>query len=212
MNTAAVSKRIVTATINGDSVEFKLFLDAVTEVASELAQALVRDGEGATKFITIHVEGGMNETECRKVGYAIAPPPLTAAIRKVHDFLTVGAAAPLQEAGVTALRLPPSYYDDLATLYQAKRDRFLPALEDVGFQVYWPQGAYYAMADLSSFGSEDDRTFALRLIQEAGVAVVPGSSFFSRPELGRHLVRFCFCKKDETLDEAIERLQRWAQV
>jgi aminotransferase len=145
-----------------------------------------------------------------RVGYAIAPPAITAGIRKVHDFLTVGAAAPLQEAGVTALGLPQSYYEGLAALYQAKRDRFLPCLEEAGFRVYWPRGAYYAMADISAFGDDDDRSFALRLVREAGVAAVPGSSFFSRPELGRSLVRFCFCKRDETLDEAAERLRRWA--
>lgn len=144
-----------------------------------------------------------------RIGYALAPPALTAGIRKVHDFLTVGAAAPLQEAGVTALGLPDGYYRELAALYREKRDRFLPALEEVGFRVHWPRGAYYAMADFSALGDEDDTAFALRLVREAGVAAVPGSSFFSRPELGRRLVRFCFCKRSETLDEAVLRLRRW---
>ncbi|MBE0617183.1 MAG: aminotransferase class I/II-fold pyridoxal phosphate-dependent enzyme, partial [Proteobacteria bacterium] len=145
-----------------------------------------------------------------RIGYAIAPPALTAAIRKVHDFLTVGAAAPLQEAGVTALNLPDAYYRDLASLYQAKRDRFLPVLERAGFRCFRPRGAYYVMTDVSGLTALDDTGFAMELVRGAGVAVVPGSSFFSDRALGRSLVRFCFCKKDETLDEAARRLERWA--
>ncbi|GAB4270186.1 MAG: aminotransferase class I/II-fold pyridoxal phosphate-dependent enzyme [Deferrisomatales bacterium] len=145
-----------------------------------------------------------------RIGYAIAPPEITGAIRKVHDFLTVGAAAPLQEAGVAALELPDRYYEELAKLYQDKRDRFVPVLEEIGFRCFRPQGAYYVMADISGFGADDDTAFALSLTRDAGVAVVPGSSFFSRPELGRGLVRFCFCKREETLDEAARRLRRWA--
>ena len=145
-----------------------------------------------------------------RVGYAIARPELTSAIRKVHDFLTVGAAAPLQEAGVTALRLPEDYYRGLAALYQGKRDRLLPVLERAGFRTFRPRGAYYVMADVSGFGFPDDTAFALHLVREAGVATVPGSSFFSSRESGIHFVRFCFCKKDETLDEAGRRLERWA--
>jgi len=145
-----------------------------------------------------------------RIGYAIAPPGLTAAIRKVHDFLTVGAAAPLQEAGVTALGMPEAYYRELARTYERKRDRFLPALERAGFRCFPPQGAYYVMTDLSGIAEDDDVAFAMRLVRDAKVAVVPGSSFFSRPELGRRLVRFCFCKRDETLDEAVRRLDRWS--
>ncbi len=147
-----------------------------------------------------------------RIGYAIACPELTAGIRKVHDFLTVGAAAPLQEAGAVALGLPEAYYRDLADLYQAKRDRFVPRLEALGFRCFPPEGAYYVMADVSGFGAEDDTAFALELVRHAGVAVVPGSSFFSDPALGRNLVRFCFCKRDETLDEALDRLERWARA
>lgn len=157
--------------------------------------------------------GGMSKTYSVtgwRIGYAVAPPALTAAIRKVHDFLTVGAAAPLQEAGVTALRLPETYYRGLAALYQAKRDRFLPRLEQAGFRCFAPRGAYYVMADTSGLTSQDDAAFAADLVRDAGVAVVPGSSFFSDPALGRSLVRFCFCKKDETLDEAARRLEKWA--
>jgi aminotransferase len=145
-----------------------------------------------------------------RIGTAIAPPPLTAAIRKVHDFLTVGAAAPLQRAGVTALRFPASYYADLAALYRAKRDRLVPVLEEVGFRCFRPQGAYYVMADFRDLSGGDSTAFALALIREAGVATVPGASFFSDPAAGDHLVRFCFCKQDPTLDEAAARLRRWA--
>jgi aminotransferase len=157
--------------------------------------------------------GGLSKTYSVtgwRIGYAVAPPALTGAIRKVHDFLTVGAAAPLQEAGVAALGLPEAYYRDLAALYRAKRDRFLPRLEKAGFRCFRPQGAYYVMADISALTAVDDASFAAGLVRDAGVAVVPGSSFFSQPALGRNLVRFCFCKKDETLDEAARRLEKWA--
>jgi len=145
-----------------------------------------------------------------RIGYAIAPPALTAGIRKVHDFLTVGAAAPLQEAGITALSLPDAYYRDLAELYRGKRDRFVPVLERAGFRCFVPSGAYYVMADISGVTKLDATAFALELVREPGVAVVPGPSFFSNPQDGRSLVRFCFCKRDETLDEAARRLERWA--
>jgi aminotransferase len=143
-----------------------------------------------------------------RVGYCIAPPAITAAIRKVHDFLTVGAAAPLQSAGAFALRLPPAYYEQLQRDYLRRRDMLLPVLEAAGFQVFRPDGAYYIMVDISAFGFRDDIEFTRFLVREIGVACVPGSSFYSRPELGARQVRFCFCKKDETLDAAAERLQK----
>jgi aminotransferase len=145
-----------------------------------------------------------------RIGYAIAPPTLTAGIRKVHDFLTVGAAAPLQEAGVAALSLPEAYYRGLADLYRAKRDRFLPVLGRAGFRCFPPAGAYYVMADVSGLTRQDATAFALELVRDPGVAVVPGPSFFSRAGDGSTLVRFCFCKRDETLDEAARRLEGWA--
>ena len=141
-----------------------------------------------------------------RVGYVIAPPDITSAVRKVHDFLTVGAAAPLQSAGAFALRLPPPYYEELRRDYQRRRDMLLPVLEDVGFGLTNPEGAYYVMTDISAFGFRDDIEFTRFLVSEVGVAVVPGSSFYSRPELGANQVRFCFCKKDETLEAAAERL------
>lgn len=143
-----------------------------------------------------------------RVGYCIAPPAITNAIRKVHDFLTVGAAAPLQAAGAYALQLPQGYYDKLQADYAARRDQLLPVLERAGFRTFRPDGAYYIMTDISDFGFTNDVEFTRHLIREIGVACVPGSSFYSRPELGSQQVRFCFCKKDETLNAAAERLEK----
>ncbi len=143
-----------------------------------------------------------------RVGYCIAPPEITSAIRKVHDFLTVGAAAPLQAAGVSALKLRAEYYDKLQSEYRARRDLLLPVLEGAGFKTFVPDGAYYIMTDISSFGFNDDVEFTRHLIREIGVACVPGSSFYSVAERGRQQVRFCFCKKDETLNKAAARLQK----
>jgi aminotransferase len=143
-----------------------------------------------------------------RVGYCIAPPEITSGIRKVHDFLTVGAAAPLQAAGAYALSLPADYYQRLQTEYRARRDLLLPVLEKAGFKTFRPDGAYYIMTDISAFGFADDVEFTRHLIREVGVACVPGSSFYSQPELGSQQVRFCYCKKDETLQLAAERLER----
>ena len=143
-----------------------------------------------------------------RVGWVVASPDLTEAIRKVHDFLTVGAAAPLQEAGALALGLPDSYYTELARDYQGRRDLMLEMLERAGFRCFRPRGAYYVMAEISAFGFEDDVQFARHLIEDVGVAAVPGSSFFFHPEEGSKLIRFCFCKKYETLKLADERFLR----
>jgi aspartate/methionine/tyrosine aminotransferase len=143
-----------------------------------------------------------------RVGYCIAPPQITGAIRKVHDFLTVGAAAPLQAAGAYALSLPPEYYDRLQNEYRNRRDLLLPVLQNSGFETFLPDGAYYIMTDISRFGFTDDVEFTKHLIRDVGVACVPGSSFYSVPERGRQQVRFCFCKKDETLQLAAERLEK----
>lgn len=143
-----------------------------------------------------------------RVGYCIAPPDITSAIRKVHDFLTVGAANPLQHAGAYAMSLPPSYYDELQIEYQRKRDFIVPALREAGFKCDTPEGAYYVMTDISNFGFANDIEFTKHLIREIGVAVVPGSSFYYDSSMGSQMVRFCFCKKDETLEAAVERLQK----
>ncbi|HKX32986.1 MAG TPA: aminotransferase class I/II-fold pyridoxal phosphate-dependent enzyme [Blastocatellia bacterium] len=143
-----------------------------------------------------------------RVGYAIAAPDLINGIRQVHDFLTVGAAAPLQEAGVYALSLPPSYYQKLQQDYRTRRDYLLGVLEEVGFKCFKPDGAYYIMTEISNFGFADDVKFTEHLVREIGVAVVPGSSFYRRPELGAQQVRFCYCKRDETLQAAAEKLHK----
>jgi aspartate/methionine/tyrosine aminotransferase len=143
-----------------------------------------------------------------RVGWAIAPPDVTAAIRKVHDFLTVGAAAPLQEAGAVAMQLPPSYYETLAREYAERRDRMLGILTAAGFQCFKPRGAYYIMTDISAFGFADDVSFAQYLVKEIGVAAVPGSSFYRDPADGRTHLRFTFCKKESTFQAATERLAK----
>lgn len=143
-----------------------------------------------------------------RVGYTIAPPEITQAIRKVHDFLTVGAAAPLQEAGAHALRMPRSYYASLQSGYAEKRERLLRVLRAAGFRCFDPDGAYYVMTDISGFGYKDDVEFSRFLVKDVGVAVVPGSSFYHDPELGKNQVRFTFCKRDETLSAAEERLNK----
>lgn len=143
-----------------------------------------------------------------RIGYAIAPEDITSAIRKIHDFLTVGAPAPLQEAAVTGLKLPRDYYTKLATFYQHKRDMLCAALEGVGFAPFIPRGAYYVLCGISSFGAESDVDFVVRLVEEIGVATVPGSSFYSSQELGKDKIRFAFCKTEETLRAAIQRLEK----
>src|SRR5713226_7989652 len=152
-----------------------------------------------------------------RVGWVLAPPEPTQPIRKVHDFLTVGAAAPLQQAGASALRFPQIYYDKLAASYAGKRERLLKILTSAGFTVFKPRGAYYIMTDISRFADPDpvrfqadtkDVRFAKFLVEEIGVAVVPGSSSYDNPQDGAPQVRFTFCKKEETLAAAEERLSR----
>lgn len=139
-----------------------------------------------------------------RLGYVIASQSVINEARKVHDFLTVGAAAPLQQAAVTALELPDSYYAELQALYTAKRSLFLEYLDAAGLKYTEPQGAYYVMIDISEFGWESDTAFCEWLAREVGVAAVPGSSFFHEPV--NHLIRLHFAKRDETLAAAGERL------
>jgi aminotransferase len=143
-----------------------------------------------------------------RIGTMIACPEITAALRKVHDFLTVGAPAPLQRAGVVALNLPQSYYDELARSYVQKRQTMLSILDDAGIKYFKPQGAYYVFTDISEFGYKTDLEFTHYLVKDIGVAVVPGSSFFSRKELGYNNVRFCFSKTLQTLQAAQARLSK----
>jgi aminotransferase len=142
-----------------------------------------------------------------RLAYAIAPEPITSAIRKVHDFVTVGAPHPLQVAAATALAFPDSYYVELLGAYRERRDFLLEILEGAGFRSYPPDGAYYVMTDISQF-NEDDVSLARRMVREVGIATVPGSSFYLDPERGRRQIRFSFPKKMETLRRAADRLAR----
>ena len=140
-----------------------------------------------------------------RLGYTIAPAEITERIKKVHDFLTVGAAAPLQEAVVTALKFDDSYYQEVLDLYTAKRDLFCQGLDSIGLEHNVPQGAYYVMMDISEFGYDSDLEFCEDLASKVGVGAVPGSSFFREPV--NHLIRFHFAKRDETLNAALENLK-----
>jgi len=190
----------------------------VVAVTDEIYEHILYDGTKHTSMaslsgmrdqtITINSISKTYSLTGWRVGWAIASPNLTASIRKVHDFLTVGAPHPLQEAAATALRMDRSYYKDLATQYQERRDFLAQALRETGFRVYLPRGAYYIMTDVSRFGFSEDVTFARYLVEKAGVATVPGSSFYSHPSLGKTKVRFCFPKKKETLQAAVERLKK----
>jgi aminotransferase len=157
---------------------------------------------------TITISGLSKTFACTgwRLGYAIAPAAQTDAIRKVHDFLTVGAPAPLQAAGAVGMAFDADYYNHMAGEYRARRDVLLPALRDAGFGFSAPEGAYYVLADFSALSKDDDVTFAKWLAREIGVATVPGSSFYHEAALGRTLTRFAFCKKLETLELAVERL------
>lgn len=144
-----------------------------------------------------------------RIGYVIAPPHITSAVKKVHDFLTVGAAAPLQEAAAKVMNSCDDYYKSLNDFYTVRRDYFIKVLEDVGFKCNRPSGAYYVMADIEGFGMGDDIEFSRYLIKDIGVAVVPASSFYrSKDSEGKNMVRFCYCKKMETLEAAAQRLTR----
>lgn len=140
-----------------------------------------------------------------RLGYVIAPAPIIERAKKVHDFLTVGAAAPLQEAVIPGLKFGQDYYDDLLQKYTHKRDLFCKGLDDLGFVHNIPQGAYYVMLDISAFGYDSDLQFCEDLAAKVGVGAVPGSSFFREPV--NHLIRFHFAKKDDTLNEALNRLE-----
>jgi aspartate/methionine/tyrosine aminotransferase len=190
----------------------------VFAITDEIYEHMVYDGarhislatlEGMReRTITINALSKTYSVTGWRVGWAIAPEEVTASIRKVHDFLTVGAAAPLQEAGAVALSMPETYYQNLASEYRTRRDRMLSILAEAGFRCFKPHGAYYIMTDISGFGFPDDLAFARHLVEEIGVAGVPGSSFYDDPADGKHYLRFTFCKTDKTLAAAGERLTK----
>src|ERR1700722_2744397 len=187
-------------------------------ITDEIYEHMLYDG---AKHISLATLDGMRERTITinalsktysvtgwRVGWAIAPPEVSSAIRKVHDFLTVGAAAPLQAAGAAALESPPSYYENLAKDYLVRRDRLLGILTGAGFQCFKPHGAYYIMTDISAFGFPDDVAFAKYLVKDIGVAAVPGTSFYRNPADGRTHLRFTFCKTEKTFQAAAERLAK----
>jgi aspartate/methionine/tyrosine aminotransferase len=192
----------------------------VLAITDEIYEHMVYDGKRhlsiatlpgmAERTVTI---GGFSKTYSVtgwRLAYACAPKPVTDAVKRVHDFLTVGAAHPLQIAAVTALGLPPKYYTDLRDSYQGKRDLLLGALEKAGFRCHRPDSAYYVLADWTAVAGDtafaDDTAFSLWLTKEVGVTSIPGSSFFHDKALGRGLVRFAYPKKEATLQEAARRL------
>jgi aspartate/methionine/tyrosine aminotransferase len=193
----------------------------VVAITDEIYEHIIYDGVQHISIASLEGMGertvtinGLSKTYSAtgwRVGWAVGPAEITNAIRKVHDFLTVGAPAPLQEAGAAALGLSTSYYQSLAAGYRERRDRLMPALSDAGFRCFRPRGAYYVMTDISSFGFDNDIAFVRHLVKEVGVSAVPGSSFYHNPRDGARQVRFAFCKRAETLDEAGRRLKQLAK-
>jgi aspartate/methionine/tyrosine aminotransferase len=183
----------------------------VVAITDEIYEHLVYEGEHVRlatlpgmrdRTVTINGVSKTYSVTGWRIGYTIAAPPLTDAIRKVHDFLTVGAPAPLQAGATVALGLPDEYYARLLEGYRERRDLMLEILRGVGFEPIVPRGAYYVMTDIQRFTDDDDVTFARHLVKDVGVAVVPGSSFYHDPSGGRSKIRFCFAKKRETLERA----------
>jgi aminotransferase len=189
--------------------------DAIA-ITDEIYEHLVYRGEHismatlpgmADRTITISGASKTYSVTGWRVGWLIAPPALSAGIRKVHDFLTVGAAHPLQVAVATALGFPDSFYDSLLEEYRERRDAITAGLLEIGFDVRPPDGAYYVMAEIRRFGFDDDVAFARHLIEKVAVATVPASSFFHDPALGRSQVRFSFPKRMETLNRGLDALR-----
>jgi aminotransferase len=195
-------------------------------ITDEIYEHIVYDGLGHTPIATlpgmadrtITISGASKSYSVTgwRIGWAVAPEDLSVGIRRAHDFVTVGAPHPLQEAAITALGLPDAYYVELREGYRRRRDLLLGYLERAGFVAWKPRGAYYILTDVAHFmkarGLEDDTAFAMWLVRELGVATVPGSSFYAHPELGRTKIRFCFPKTEDVLSEAGERLQTLRQL
>jgi aminotransferase len=207
--------------------ELQLIADVCLEhdllaITDEIYEHILYDGEThipiatlpgmAERTITISGISKSYSVTGWRIGYAVANAELSVGIRRAHDFITVGAPHPLQEAAVTALNLPDSYYVSLRESYQARRDLLFGKVEEAGFKAFKPKGAYYILTDvahwLPEYGCADDHEFAMFLVKEIGVATVPGSSFYSTKDLGRTKIRFCFPKTDDMLIEAGRRLQK----
>jgi aspartate/methionine/tyrosine aminotransferase len=195
-------------------------------ITDEIYEHIIYDGLGhvpiatlpgmAERTITISGISKSYSVTGWRIGYAVAPADISVGIRRAHDFITVGAPHPLQEAAVTALNLPDPYYVYLRESYQARRDLLWGYIESAGFVAWKPKGAYYILTDVAHFmkkvGVQDDHEFAMYLIKEIGVATVPGSSFYAHGELGRTKIRFCFPKTDDMLRDAGERLQKLRSI
>ena len=187
-------------------------------ITDEIYEHIIYDGVEHVSMITMDgmrdrtiVVNGMSKTYCVtgwRVGYILSPPNITGAIRKMHDFMTVGAPAPLMEAGATALRLPDEYYKEMAAHYLVRRDRLMKMLSEAGLNPMLPKGAYYIMCDIGDWGYANDVEFSRFLVKDIGVACVPGSSFFRDAASGKDIIRFTFCKKEETLAAAEVRLKK----
>ncbi len=191
----------------------------VVAITDEVYEHMVYEGEHRSlaaldgmweRTVTLSSLGKTFSLTGWKIGWAIAPPPLTAAVRAAHQFLTFATATPLQHAAATALSAPATYYDALVTAYRRRRDLLVAGLERAGFTVYPPQGTYFVLADHTAFGFPDDVTFARHLTTEVGVAAIPPSVFYPDPAAGRRLVRFAFCKDEATLAVAVARLGKLA--
>ena len=192
----------------------------VLAITDEIYEHIVYDGHThvpmaaidgmADRTVTINGLSKTFSVTGWRVGWAISPPSVTGAIRKLHDFLTVGAPAPLQQAGAAALALPDSYYTELAADYCRRRDMLVEILTRHRFHCFVPDGAYYVMTDITAFGFPDDVEFAKHLVEHVGVAAVPGSSFYRDGVRGRTKLRFCFSKRDETMIEADRRMAKLA--
>ena len=186
-------------------------------ITDEIYEDIVYDGLAHTSLASLPgmrertiTVGGFSKTYAVtgwRVGCVAAARELSGAVRKVHDYLTICAPTPLQKACLSALALPAAYYDRVRQAYRARRDLFCRGLQETGFDVAWPQGAYYVLVDFSALSSHDDRVFALELARGGGVASVPGSSFYHDPRAGRRLVRFSFAMREETLTEALRRIR-----
>ncbi len=189
--------------------------DAIA-ITDEVYERLVFEGEHVRlatlpdmyeRTVTLSSLGKTFSLTGWKVGWAIAPAALTAGVRAAHQFLTFATATPLQHGAAAALAAPQSYYRQLLEGYRRRRDLLADGLAHLGFEVYPPQGTYFILADHTRFGFEDDVSFCRHLIEHVGVAAIPPSFFYAHPQEGRSLVRFAFCKDEETLREALERLQ-----